>query len=177
VYNWLSLDRRGNWLIKGDRIGNGAVVEFIGRNYEPEKNGRWFFQNGPQRVFVGLAYTPLVYRLEPGERIVAHTGTPAGELAAAFMDERGDVLLETDLGIGLVQDRDLPLLLERLVTPAGTTADDATLDGLLSGADAGGLSLRLGQRALPLNRIASAEVSQRFRFDPNPQPAPGEPDC
>jgi hypothetical protein len=160
------------------------VVEFIGRNYEPDDARRWFFQNGPQRVFVALAYTPMVYRLEPDEqgdhRIRAHTGTAAGEPTAAFMDELGDVLLETDLGIGLVQDRDLPLLLDRLVTHDGAPADDATLEALLSGTsgvECETLSLHIGSQALPLQRISSATVAERFGFNPNPQPAPGEPEC
>src|SRR5690242_19491998 len=54
VYGWLSLDRRGNWLIKNERIGNLAFREFIGRNYQPDARGCWYFQNGPQRVFVKL---------------------------------------------------------------------------------------------------------------------------
>ena len=40
VYGWLSLDRRGNWLIKGERIANHALREFIARNYEADENGR-----------------------------------------------------------------------------------------------------------------------------------------
>ena len=73
VFGWLKLDRRGHWLVKSrtggdartvfERISNAAVVEFIGRNYQADDKGRWFFQNGPQRVFVTLEYTPLVYRL------------------------------------------------------------------------------------------------------------------
>ena len=47
VYGWLTLDRRGNWLIKGDRIANAGVTGFIGRNYAADERGRWFFQNGP----------------------------------------------------------------------------------------------------------------------------------
>ena len=30
VYGWLSLDRRGDWRIKGERIANPGVSEFIG---------------------------------------------------------------------------------------------------------------------------------------------------
>ena len=41
VYGWLRLDRRGNWLLKGERINNPAIVECIGRNYEPDAQGRW----------------------------------------------------------------------------------------------------------------------------------------
>ena len=47
VYGWLSLDRRGHWRIKGEHIGNPTVSAFIGRNYEYDSQGRWFFQNGP----------------------------------------------------------------------------------------------------------------------------------
>ena len=63
VYGWLALDRRGNWLIKGERIANRALREFIARNYEADERGCWFFQNGPQRVFVVLDFAPFVYRV------------------------------------------------------------------------------------------------------------------
>jgi len=78
VFGWLSLDRRGAWLIKGDRIANTGVTEFIGRNYAEDDQGRWFFQNGPQRVFVKLECTPLVVRVVGAEgaplKLEAHTG-------------------------------------------------------------------------------------------------------
>ena len=82
VYGWLALDRRGNWLIKRERIANQALREFIARNYEADAAGRWYFQNGPQRVFVALDCTPYVFRLdERRESWLAHTGglsKPAG---------------------------------------------------------------------------------------------------
>jgi len=70
VYGWLALDRRGNWLIKGERIANQALRDFISRNYAADDAGRWYFQNGPQRVYVTLAYTPLVVHYE-GDGVVA----------------------------------------------------------------------------------------------------------
>ena len=105
VYGWLSLDRRGNWLIQGERIGNIALREFIGRNYQPDALGRWFFQNGPQRVFVTLAYTPLVLHFE-GEALLDHCGRPF-QPEQAFLDEEGSVLMLGKPGIGLLDDRDL----------------------------------------------------------------------
>ena len=60
AYGWLALDARGRWLLKGERIGNAGVVEFIGRNYAPDDRGRWFFQNGPQRVFVTIEIAPWI---------------------------------------------------------------------------------------------------------------------
>ena len=68
VYGWLSLDRRGQWLLQGERISNPTVTAFIGRNYERDERGCWFFQNGPQRVFVQLDYAPLVLRVVDGGR-------------------------------------------------------------------------------------------------------------
>jgi len=41
VYGWLELDRRGNWRIKGDRISNVALREFIARNYAADERGCW----------------------------------------------------------------------------------------------------------------------------------------
>src|SRR5262245_34662473 len=105
VYGWLDLDRRGNWLIKGERIGNAALREFIARNYERDERGCWYFQNGPQRVFVKLAYTPLVVHYE-GECLVDHCGRPF-VARKAFQDEEGSVLLESEGGIALLDDRDL----------------------------------------------------------------------
>lgn len=105
VYGWLSLDRRGNWLIKNEKIGNPAFREFIGRNYQPDARGCWYFQNGPQRVFVKLAYTPLVVHHD-GEALIDHCGRPfaAKEI---FLDDEGSVLMAGEAGIALLDDRDL----------------------------------------------------------------------
>ena len=105
VYGWLSLDRRGNWLIKGERIGNAAFREFIGRNYQPDARGCWYFQNGPQRVFVALAYTPLVVHHE-GDALVDHCGRPFDPIEA-FVDDEGSVVFSGSPGPALLDDRDL----------------------------------------------------------------------
>jgi hypothetical protein len=118
VYGWLALDRRGNWLLKdpaGDgfgRVGNAALREFIGRNYTADERGRWYFQNGPQRVFVALAYAPLVLRYE-SEALVDHCGR-ATRARATFVDEEGSVLIHGERGLGLLDDRDLALFATRL---------------------------------------------------------------
>jgi hypothetical protein len=105
VYGWLGLDRRGNWLIKGERIANAALREFIGRNYEADDRGRWYFQNGPQRVYVTLAYTPLVVHYE-GPRLADHCGG-GFSFEAAFQDDEGSVLLAGRGTVALLDDRDL----------------------------------------------------------------------
>jgi hypothetical protein len=112
VYGWLGLDRRGNWLLRStvasdrfERIGNVAVREFIGRNYAADARGCWYFQNGPQRVFVSLAYTPLVVHYET-DSLVDHCGR-AFDAGEAFADDEGSVLLVAGRRIALLDDRDL----------------------------------------------------------------------
>ncbi|HEY1287305.1 MAG TPA: DUF2946 family protein [Burkholderiales bacterium] len=112
VYGWLALDRRGNWRIKGETIGNAALRDFIGRNYQADEKGRWYFQNGPQRVFVSLAYTPLVVRYE-GEGLVDHCGRPflASE---ALEDDEGSVLFVGAATVALLDDRELARFAEQM---------------------------------------------------------------
>lgn len=105
VYGWLALDRRGHWRIKGERVLHAGLREFIARNYRADEHGRWFFQNGPQRVFVTLAYTPLVVRHE-ADGLVDHCGrrVVAGPV---YLDDEGSVLIEGGAAIALLDDRDL----------------------------------------------------------------------
>jgi len=105
VYGWLSLDRRGNWLIKGERIANHALREFISRNYEADDAGCWYFQNGPQRVYVGLAYTPLVVHCD-GDALVDHCGRPF-QREEIYVDDEGSVVMQGAGTIALLDDRDL----------------------------------------------------------------------
>ncbi len=105
VYGWLALDRRGTWLIRGERIGNSALKDFISRNYQADRRGCWYFQNGPQRVFVTLAYTPLVVRYEGGG-MVDHCGRPFAP-GRAYRDEEGSVLMTGGGAVALLDDRDL----------------------------------------------------------------------
>ena len=110
VYGWLELDRRGNWRIKGERVVHAGLRDFIARNYQADELGRWYFQNGPQRVFVTLAYTPLVVRYE-GEALVDHCGRRVVP-RAVYVDDEGSVLVEGGAAIALLDDRDLERYVE-----------------------------------------------------------------
>jgi hypothetical protein len=145
VYGWLSLDRRGRWLLRDaargtyEPIGNAALRQFIARNYSCDGRGCWFFQNGPQRVFVRLAYTPLVVRADRKTFIDQCGGT--FDASAAMLDEEGSVLLLADRSIALLDDRDLAAY-----------------------AEAQGDSIER------LPRIESREVPARFGFVADPAP-------
>lgn len=123
-YGWLGLDARGNWCLRdeqaqaqgpftgGPSAARGVVIEhdrligFIGRNYSSDDAGQWYFQNGPQRVFVELEVSPWVWRVDQHYSVLAHTGKPA-RLQRCLVDEIGRAFLETELGFGLVHSLDM----------------------------------------------------------------------
>ena len=126
-YDWLALDARGDWYmrderiqragpfpqVKGSRIQHEKLREFIERNYLRDDAGCWFFQNGPQRVYVELEAAPWVWRVQSSAaggapRVVGHTGA-AASVTGAWMDERGRLFLEADIGFGIVHTLDMEL--------------------------------------------------------------------
>jgi len=177
VFGWLALDTRGNWLIRGERIGNSLLVEFIGRNYGCDDKGRWFFQNGPQRVFVTLAYTPWVLRAADGATLCTHTGAPVRSVRGAWLDREGVLVLETEHGPGIVDDRDVELLERRFVDATGAALDEDRLIELLEriqAGDEGALAFAHADGAVPVLPIRREEVPARLGYEPEPKPLPGE---
>jgi len=182
VYGWLALDRRGQWLLQGDRIANPVVTAYIGRNYERDSEGQWFFQNGPQRVYVELAYTPFVYRTRPSEdkrlSIETHTGQPLTALCGAWIDESGALLIDSEHGVGVIHDSDLEMTLPSLVDQDGAALADDTIENAMSILQDGGpapIWLALGSSNVRVESIRSVSVAARFRFNPRPAPASKEP--
>ena len=121
---WLGLDARGDWYlrdertqaagvfpaVKGSRIEHEQLLGFIGRNYAAADTGCWFFQNGPQRVYVELEAAPWVWRVQQGVGdapcVVSHTGCDAA-VQSAWTDEHGRLFLVTDIGLGIVHTLDM----------------------------------------------------------------------
>ena len=131
AWGWLYLDRRGAWRLvdrgapgfdpirdgRGDPIRHEALIDFIARNYSCLDDGSWFFQNGPQRVFVDLELAPNIWRLAPqpdGVVLVAHTGEIASRVDRLGVDSDGVVWAQTDLGPGAIDDRQLAALLDQV---------------------------------------------------------------
>ena len=163
-YDWLSLDRRGDWRLQGERMTHSGLIQFINRQYGSDESGCWFLQNGPQRVFVALAYTPWVFRRE-ATGFVSHTGAPTGLLKAVYLDEDGNLLLESELGIGLLDDRDLATFLAECRDGNGELAKDEEIVHLM---ETGAGDIRW--QGLLVQTMAAADVPKRFNFNPNPQP-------
>lgn len=126
-FGWLGLDARGQWFLrddatqalgsfeqsKGSLLVHEKLLAFIARNYARDDLGRWFFQNGPQRVYVELEAAPFVWRLQPDGQVQAQTGALATP-DACLVDERGRVYLVSALGMGLVHSQDVGLVADGL---------------------------------------------------------------
>lgn len=130
-YGWLGLDERGQWYMrddgaqaqgaftsgqpgaKGSLLTHSKLIDFIARNYDADAQGCWYFQNGPQRVYVELQAAPWVWRLDTDGRITSHTGREA-HYQQGLVDETGRVYLFTDLGLGLVHTMDVNTVAQRI---------------------------------------------------------------
>jgi hypothetical protein len=130
-YGWLGLDERGDWYMrddrvqamgsfkeaKGSRLTHEKLIAFINRNYlcEMDEQGKeaWFFQNGPQRVYVELAATPYIWRIAADFSIESHTGI-ATQYRSCQLDAVGRVYLTTTLGFGLVHTQDVHIAAEAI---------------------------------------------------------------
>jgi hypothetical protein len=177
AFGWLGLDARGHWLIRGDRIGNRLVSQFIDRNYACDEHGRWFFQNGPQRVFVALAYTPWILRIGSDLDLSTHTGLSVERVASAWMDREGVLLLGTEHGVGIVDDRDLERLEACFADAGGRVLDeDALIDALDSLQSGRNSDVRLAWRNdhVRIEPIEAPEVPRRFGYVRDPEPLPQE---
>jgi len=184
VFGWIDLDRRGNWLIKNERVGNPSISEFIGRNYQADERGRWFFQNGPQRVFVTLAYAPFVLSTRPdgtSTRLVTHTGIVLEQITGAWIDEEGTMILRWPTGgVGTVIDRDLAEIARWFTNAAGQPLGDEAVTKAVDDRAAHGASgiwLGYSGKRVPVGRVMANQVPTKFGFDRSPRPEPGQPDC
>jgi hypothetical protein len=152
-HGWLGLDARGNWFLRDDRtqavgpfpaekgsmLRHDKLIDFIHRNYAPDDDGQWFFQNGPQRVYVELEAAPWIWRVDEDFRLASHTGvavagpaagetgkadktdatdvaeaTRATDAATVLLDEAGRLYVATSLGLGLVHTQDVGLAAEAI---------------------------------------------------------------
>lgn len=174
VYGWLSLDRRGQWRLQGEPVRHPGLFAFISRNYAVTQSGEWFFQNGPQRVFVTLDYTPWVLRWNRQDGLLCHTGADVRDPAGAWLDEDGNLLIDFAAGAGLLCDQDLPALVERFSTVPGPGQDDGAeaVEAFLLDPAAQPLWLHLRTGPLVVTGIQAAAVPARFGFKPTPGPVP-----
>jgi hypothetical protein len=180
-FGWLALDRRGQWRMRdefaqanklaGSVIQHAALNEFISRNYACDSLGRYFFQNGPQRVFITLDATPWIARMIPGEngpQLLTQCGTEI-KPHSALSDEKGNIYITgiiaqslsdqidsfvftktESLSVALLHDHDLDLFSNQ----SKVMEDACSYRG----------SWQWDGEDLPIEPIHSLELSDRFHF-------------
>lgn len=168
-YGWLGLDARGHWRmcderaqhlnLPGDKLSNAALVGFITRNYAVDERGCWYFQNGPQRVYVQLEATPYIVRTDPCAGWLLHTGSPLGTVEAAFLSDAGALILRSGDVVAQLDDRDFADVLPRLRLNGAPVADELLLDWMEGRAE-GALSLD----GVSIERIAADQLATRFAY-------------
>jgi hypothetical protein len=177
-YGWLALDARGGWRMRdeaaqqaglaGDRIAHEALLGFINRNYACDDGGRWYFQNGPQRVYVDLEATPYIVRTDPTQGFLLQTGEPLAQVDQAYMTERGQLILEGGGKLAQIDDRDLAQCTGAL-SIAGAPASDEQLMTWLGASSPAPMTMQYQGRELPVQRTDSAALAQRFGFVQQPR--------
>jgi hypothetical protein len=141
VFGWLSLNRQGQWRIhpqgqgnsvsagppgedtaldEGEAITNPQILQFINRNYCGDEQGRWYFQNGPQRVFVRLdAAAYILHTTGTNGALQTHNELPVQHVSGWWLDDEGKLYANTEHGPALVAGRDTMAVFEALHTSDG----------------------------------------------------------
>jgi hypothetical protein len=177
-YGWLALDARGGWRMRdeaaqranapGDRLTNPALVGFINRNYLHDGRGNWYFQNGPQRVYVNLEATPFIARTDPAQGLVLQTGQALARIEQVFMSEAGALVFKDGEVVAQLDDRDVAQVLGLLELDGSPATDEAVMGWLEGGA--GELVLPWQGQALRVERLGADEAPHRFGFQRLPAP-------
>lgn len=184
VFGWLSLNERGQWRLhpagdaladadapdpyarQGTSITSPQILQFMGRNYECDETGRWFFQNGPQKVYVRLDAAPFVLHTgNPADgrpSLHTHTGLQVTRVASWWLTEAGRLYALTDPGPGLVAGRDLDSVLDALRATDGTRVLDVLEAG---GAAPPGLTVQgPATDNSPLHFCKETDIPSRLGF-------------
>ncbi len=182
-YGWLALDARGNWRMRnehaqlqnlpGDKIVHPTLIAFINRNYTHDEQGRWYFQNGPQRVYVDLEITPYIAHTELTHdatfEFVLQTGLPMRDIKTVWLSDQGRLFLQGEEQIALLDDRDLAQCLNELQLEGKAVSDASLMIWLEQQGANGDLSLQYAGKKIAAQYIEEVEVSARFNYIHKPR--------
>ena len=182
-YGWLGLDARGDWYMrddsvqalgpfaksKGSRLVHEKLIAFIGRNYASDKQGQWFFQNGPQRVYVDLEATPFIARTDHDGRLLLHDGSALQTINKVWMTEQGQLIVQDASHVAMVDDRDMAQCLSFLRWHGQAVTDEQLLNSM--SAPDHDLQWRDGEAAVPIETILWTELESKLGFTARPRQA------
>jgi hypothetical protein len=175
-YGWLALDARGAFRMRdetaqaahqpGDIIRHESLLAFIYRNYDCDSRGAWYFQNGPQRVYVELESTPFIARTDPECGFVLHDRAPLREIDQVFMTNEGQLIIQSHQKIAMLDPNDLAQCLSMLSINGHSVEDNDLLNWLSTPHQA--LKMKLGQAFKSVEWVASNQLENRFSFIAHP---------
>ncbi|MCU6434547.1 DUF2946 family protein [Undibacterium sp. Jales W-56] len=181
-YGWLGLDARGHWRMRderiqalgqpGEKITNPALLGFINRNYQCDDEGRWYFQNGPQRVYIELEVTPYIARVTP-QGLVVQSGAVLTDLQHVYLSQHGALLFENADILAQLDDRDMAICLEWMQLDDRLVSDDALLAWLDHSTEKT-TSLYLhppAQAAVPIQKSEAADLMKKRAYIASPAQA------
>ncbi len=183
-HGWLALDARGHWRMRdehvqrhdlpGERITSPALIGFIQRNYTHDERGNWYFQNGPQRVYVDLEVAPHVVRTDPAAGFVLHTGQAVAHLEAAWLTDHGRLLLQADGKLCLLDDRDMAECLPRMRRDRNELDEESLLHWIAQEGQGHALTFLDGGDYLPVGYVKEEALETQFGFVKRPRAPHGD---
>ena len=179
-YGWLALDARGNWRMRdeqaqhanlaGDKIMHAALCGFINRNYASDEAGRWYFQNGPQRVYVNLEATPYIARTDPTAGFLLHTGEAMDPIDDVWLTNSGNLVFRSAERIAQLDDRDTAQCLAMIFKDETHVSDNDLLAWIDSAGASASLRMSYGKQALTVAWCDEKTLMQSGGFVQLPLP-------
>lgn len=158
----------------GEAITSPPILSFIDRNYTHDDRGQWYFQNGPQKVYVRLDGAPYILQTSTSSldalRLRTHNGLDVDSVDSWWLDHTGRLFAMTAHGAGLIAGRDLSSVLAALKTADGESLidilDDANLP-LDAGTD---LHVATAGGTVRLSACSADDIPERLGFVRSPRP-------
>ena len=176
-YGWLRLDARGVFRMcdevaqknaaAGDPIRHASLLAFIYRNYASDEHGAWFFQNGPQRVYVDLETTPFIARTDTQENFVTQDGLALKDIHTVWLSDQGSLLFQNATQIAMLDDRDIAACLSQFRLNGVVCSDAELLNWMRQPTD--GCGFMVEGDVLSVKFIESAAIAQQFGFQQKPR--------
>jgi hypothetical protein len=181
-YGWLALDARGAWRMRdahaqannlsGDKIHNAALNAFINRNYACDESGNWYFQNGPQKVYVDLEAAPYIVQLQADNTWRLHTDKAMPHVNAVYLDEASHLVFASEHALMQVDDRDLAQALDLLHCDEAELSDElliAWMENKGVVANAPSIYFSFHDQRLPVTYSPLSELMKNFSYIAKPR--------
>ena len=178
-FGWLALDARGNWRMRdnqaqtlnllGDKIHNPTLRAFINRNYLADEIGRYYFQNGPQRVYVNLQATPYIAQFFPDLGWILHTGQKMPLCNQVWMTEDGAIILKSGNYVAQIDDRDMTQALAQIKINGRVATTEELMDFLENKKPSELYQMAFENVILPLKKATLQQLAAQIPFVVEPK--------